>query len=272
MQAVVLCINLQIALLSFLKQLVTIGFRSERISRTPPVKESAMSFISRLLGRPADESPRSRRAASAPPSQQHSRSLPPDSRSHSQLSHAPSQNSQGPAPSHNSMRKELLRVVLRDTLNRNGIPRDWVVADLLMASSRTREPGIHMRLQVRHWDARLMLHSVAFQEKLHQRVVMLDPQAIDWLLSISWLYALPDSSACPAMPHPGTWTAVPAAAQKITDDASDQARVDLALLMAVRDGDARRHGQAFDAASNFAATEPGGLYAIPDQPAAAARP
>lgn len=220
-----------------------------------------MSFISRLLGRPA-EPRRSRPAASQPPSLQHSRSLPPDSRSHSQLSQAHSQNSLGLAPSHNSMRKELLRVVLRDTLNRNGIPREWVVADLLVATPRNKEPGIHMRLQVRHWDARLMLHSVAFQEKLHQRVVMLDPQAIDWLLSISWLYALPDSSVCPVMPHPGTWTAVPAADQKITDDASNQAHVDLALLMAVRDGDARKYGQPADGAI-FAATEPGGLYANP---------
>lgn len=229
-----------------------------------------MSFISRLLGRPPEPS-RPRAMPSQPPSQQHSRSLPPDSRTgHSQLSQSHSQSSLGPVPSHSSMRKELLRVVLRDTLNRNGIPRDWVVADLLVATSRTKEPGIHMRLQVRHWDARLMLHSVAFQEKLHQRVVMLDPQAIDWLLSISWLYALADSSVCPAMPHPGTWTAVPAADQKITDDASNQARVDLSLLMAVREGDARRHAKQMDEASNFAATEPGGLFAIADQPAAAA--
>ena len=221
-----------------------------------------MNLIARLFGSPGPSA--GSRPVSQPHSQPHSHSHP-----HSHLTHAHSQSSQGPATSQNSMRKELLRVVLRDTLNRSGIPREWVTADMLVATSRTQVSGVHLRLTVLHWDARLMVHSMAFQEKLQQRVVMLDPTAVDWLLSISWLFALPDSSVCPAMPHPGTWTMpVPVPADKVAAplDELAQTKADLAALLAERDNDLRRHAAEFDAANNFAPTEPSGLYANPPSP------
>ena len=112
----------------------------------------------------------------------------------------------GPLSQENSSRRELLRLVLRDTLNRTGIPTSWIGADLLAATSRGREPGIHLRLLLKHWDPRLMMHGIAFENAYKKRVLTLDPLAERWLLGISWQYSLDDESGCPAMPHPGIWT------------------------------------------------------------------
>jgi hypothetical protein len=106
----------------------------------------------------------------------------------------------------NTSRRELLRLVLRDTLNRTGIPVSWIGADLLAATSRGREPGIHVRLLLKHWDPRLMLHGIAFENAFKKRVLTLDSGAERWLLGISWQYSLANESACPPMPHPGVWT------------------------------------------------------------------
>lgn len=115
-------------------------------------------------------------------------------------------STKSPMSQDNASRRELLRLVLRDTLNRTGIPTSWLGADLLAATSRGREPGIHVRLLVKHWDPRLMLHGIAFETAYKKRVMTLDPLAERWLLGISWQFSLADESACPAMPHPGVWT------------------------------------------------------------------
>lgn len=119
---------------------------------------------------------------------------------------ASSLNTLSPMSQENSSRRELLRLVLRDTLNRAGIPTSWIGADLLAATSRGREPGIHVRLLLKQWDPRLMLYGVAFENAYRKRVLTMDPLAERWLLGISWQYSLADDSACPPLPHPGVWT------------------------------------------------------------------
>jgi hypothetical protein len=144
------------------------------------------------------------------------------SHSHSQVSAATSTQSKGSAPSPASTRRELLRVVLRDTLNRHGIPTAWISPEMLLATSRGREPGIHLRLLLRHWDPRLLTHAVALQNSLIVRLLAFDPLASNWLIGISWQFALPDDAVCPPMPHPGWWTAEPRSRQP------EQVQVELA--------------------------------------------
>lgn len=162
-----------------------------------------MSFLKRIFA-----SATSVAQQASQPASQHS--LPPSS-----------MNAKGPMSQENSSRRELLRLVLRDTLNRTGIPTSWIGADLLAATSRGREPGIHVRLLLKHWDPRLMLHGVAFENAFKKRVLTLDPLAERWLLGLSWQYSLADESACPAMPHPGIWTSsIPDVADAARDAAA----------------------------------------------------
>lgn len=138
-------------------------------------------------------------------------------------------NTKSPMSQENSSRRELLRLALRDTLNRAGIPGSWIGADLLAATSRGREPGIHVRLLVKHWDPRVMLHGVAFENAYKKRVLTLDPLSQRWLLGISWQFSLDNESACPPMPHPGIWTSA------FSEDDTDVA--DLAQQSALRASD-----------------------------------
>ena len=207
-----------------------------------------------------------------------------NSQPHSQLASAHSQQSKAATVAN---RREMLRVVLRDTLTRHGIPASWITGEMLVATSRTRQPGIHWRLVVKHWDPRLLTYGVAFQNHLIRRVMTFDPMAAEWLMGISWQYALDDESACPAMPQPGTWTAdphrhigaapvaVPAggsgdviagpvligAKTPRAPAGSDQssAREDLERLLAVRDADIEKHSQDFAATQTFEPTEPAKL-------------
>jgi len=214
-------------------------------------------------------------SAATQPSFAHSQLMLPDARSDGQANNAARTNT----------RRELLRVVLRDTLNRQGIPASWLGADALISTSRSGVQGIHWRLVVRHWDPRLLTHAVALQQKLLNRVMTFDPLAANWLTGISWQFALPDESVCPGMPHPGTWTSpLPEAAApvakaapagptmeviagpvRISDpsrsrqDAETEARADLERLLAVRDADHQRHSDGDKMKpppSQFMRTEP----------------
>lgn len=122
------------------------------------------------------------------------------------------QNSVGPSTrggggTPQTIRKELVRVTVRETLLHNGIPSAWIRADPLTTSAPGRDAGVHVRLVVKHWDARLMHHSVALQEHVEKRILALDPQAEHWLMGLSWQFDLEDVSHCPPLPHPGSWTA-----------------------------------------------------------------
>src|SRR5688572_11489639 len=89
-----------------------------------------------------------------------------------------------------SVRKDLVKMVLRECMQRNGIPDSWLGAELLRTSSAKREPGIHVRLQLRQWQPRLLEHGMALERDLHQRLLTLDPLADVWLSGFSWQFAL----------------------------------------------------------------------------------
>lgn len=120
---------------------------------------------------------------------------------------ASAQGPQSTLGSPQSVRKELARIAVRESLLHAGVPAQWVRAEPLTTAAPGRETGVHLRLVVLHWDARLMLHAVALQDFIEKRILALDPQAEQWLIGLSWQFALEDASACPPLPHPGSWTA-----------------------------------------------------------------
>jgi len=118
---------------------------------------------------------------------------------------AKAQPSQPPNSTRNATRRELVRVALRDTLVRHGVPVEWVGVETLSAITRGREPGLHMRLILRHWEPQLLACGVALQKNVAARVLLLDPLAATWLTGISWQFSPADESLCAALPGAGHW-------------------------------------------------------------------
>jgi hypothetical protein len=182
--------------------------------------------------------------------------------------------SQLAAGSSHQVRKDLLKLALRETLSRNGIPQAWLTADMLRTTSATRDQGLHVRFILRSWEPRVVLHGPALEQDFMERLLLLDPQAREWLMGFSWQFALPDAGACPPLPHPAAWTepSRPAPAEgptRVTKPADiiegpvviprdpDELRADLEQLLAVRDVDLKRHA-AHDK-DHFAPTAPATL-------------
>lgn len=172
--------------------------------------------------------------------------------------------------------KELVAAAVRDTLARNGIPAAWITAETLVAKSRTGVMGVHLRLIVHHWDPRLMVRLVPLQNAVVMRLHRLDPVAETWLTGIAWQFHLADESACPALPHPGSWTAAPHEQEQAHAAPPSEAGViegpvevargerhDLERLMAEMDEAYRERAQgggAFDATQPMdLKTQPGAL-------------
>ena len=224
-----------------------------------------MGWMDRIFSkRAASTGTPTRPPATVPPEGDHSQL------EHSQLTRSPQQSqfrtSQSSAPTTpHAARKDLLRLVLRDTLQRNGIPTGWIGAEVLRATSRNREPGVHVRFLIREWDTRLLEHGVAIEDNFRKRLLAMDPDSPQWLMGISWQFALADNSQCPALPHPGWWTSAPhrtVHGSEAQDRAVDviegpvrigDAKADLDQMLADNDAEAERGRTT---ARSFAATQP----------------
>lgn len=203
-----------------------------------------MGFLSRLFGSRPEPSPPSR---------------PPSTMSQ------PS--------SRNATRRELVRVALRDTLTRHGIPGEWIGLDALSAVTRGREPGLHLRLVLRHWEPQLLACAVAIQKSVAQRVLLLDPLAGNWMTGISWQFAPADESACAPLPPAGHWKALQeqairasiaaraadAALPEPDTAAGRKAALDRMLGAGHVPGGREAHPEFSDTRPMFGATQPAGL-------------
>jgi hypothetical protein len=146
--------------------------------------------------------------------------------------------------SEKSARRDLLRLVLRDTLQLHGIPTDWIATELLTTTLANGGESMHWRLQVKHWDPRLLTYSVALQDALMEHLHRLDPMVSEWLTGISWQLSLDDDSQCPPLPAASTWLAAPQPAPRpqarTPDHDVETARADLNRWLARRDTDVPR--------------------------------
>jgi hypothetical protein len=107
--------------------------------------------------------------------------------------------------SDNATRRQLVQVLLRDALRKYGIPPRWIDCQMLLVNSRSKGPGMYVRLVVRQWDDRLMNYAFAFQNALMVEITRFEPQASQWLHGISWQLDVADTCPHRNMPDKSYW-------------------------------------------------------------------
>ncbi|TWO71691.1 hypothetical protein FN976_08750 [Caenimonas sedimenti] len=114
--------------------------------------------------------------------------------------------------SRNTQRRELVQVILRDTMRKHGIPSDWIDLRMLSTTSQTGRAGLHVSFVVKQGHDRLLAYVFAFQDSFDREMARFDTRASEWLLSVGWQfegYVTPQKSA---MPDPKVWiSSAPAA-------------------------------------------------------------
>lgn len=111
-------------------------------------------------------------------------------------------DSDDPQGSRNAPRRELVQVVLRDTMRKHGIPSDWVECRILSAQKRSGRTGLHVNFVVRKAHDRLLTYVFAFQDSFERELARFEPRASDWLLSLGWEF---QGFNAAEMPDPHTW-------------------------------------------------------------------
>lgn len=139
-------------------------------------------------------------------------------------------------------RRELVRMLTRDSLRFSGIPDGWIELQVLLELGRGGQTFIHLRLLVRHWDEGLFRYAVAFQRRLRAEIERFEPGAREWLSTITWQYEVDDLCPFLFMPDAASWGAVnlapgsaPAPAPSAENREEAEMQSDLARLFAVRD-------------------------------------
>ena len=88
----------------------------------------------------------------------------------------------------NAPRRELVQVVLRDTMRKHGIPSDWIDCRILSVVTRQHQSGMHVQFIVGKGQTRLLSYVHEFQESFWEEIEKFEPHARDWLFSLAWQF------------------------------------------------------------------------------------
>jgi hypothetical protein len=121
----------------------------------------------------------------------------------------------------NQPRRELVQVILRDTMRKLSIPSDWIECRILSAVTRSGRRGLHVNFVVRQAHDRLLPYVFSFQDNFERELARFEPRCRDWLLSLGWEFAGVKSVN---MPDPKKWN--PAAAAPLQPVEAERAGPD----------------------------------------------
>lgn len=67
---------------------------------------------------------------------------------------------------------------------------------------------MHLRLLLRHWEPRLLVHTMAVERSIRSRIMLLDPLSSAWMAGISWKLEVAEDVPCAPLPDAGYWQRV----------------------------------------------------------------
>jgi hypothetical protein len=121
----------------------------------------------------------------------------------------------------NAPRRDLVKVVLRETMRRHGIPSDWLECRSLSVLTRNHKSGMHVQFLVRQGDHELLKWVHAFQESFWEQILRTDPTARDWLFSVGWEFYGKSIQGFDMMPPAAEWKPAQGAQQVEAELESD---------------------------------------------------
>lgn len=159
--------------------------------------------------------------------------------------------------SRGSSRREVVHIVLRETMRQHGIPSDWIEGRTLSMVSSHKATGTYVTLVVRDGFDRLLPYVPAFQASFRKALERFDPRVGEWLRGLAWQF---EAEEVPpgAMPAAHSWLS-PAAGLEVKEfsSASDaDLQSDLQALFAIRDA-ALSEAKASPANADFQQTQRG---------------
>lgn len=106
---------------------------------------------------------------------------------------------------HNDIRRELIRVVLKDTLRANGIPTNWLACEVIIITRPQEGDELHIQLVILKWHESLLRYADAFQREFLLDLDRFDPTVDHSGYIVSWRF--PPDGDCPfkQLPDPSTW-------------------------------------------------------------------
>jgi hypothetical protein len=113
-------------------------------------------------------------------------SKPSSGATSSKFAEGHSQSVEGHTKSRSSARRDLVKLALRDTMRKHGVPSDWIDSRALSAVTRQQQKGMHVQFLVRKADQQVLNYVHALQESFWREIESIDPQARQWLFSVGW--------------------------------------------------------------------------------------
>ena len=114
---------------------------------------------------------------------------------------------------HTDVQRELVRVVLKDTLRKNGIPVGWVGCEVTGISHRNMDDELFIHLIVMNGNEALLQYAPALQKDLMQGLDRFAPDVDHSNYVVSWLFSPDCGFKRTALPAPGFWALDEAAQQ-----------------------------------------------------------
>ena len=113
--------------------------------------------------------------------------------------HAPQQ--QNP-----DVRRELIRVVLKNTLRLHGIAPEWLTCDVFSVPRAGGQDELHIQLVIKTWNEQLLRYAYAFEAQLRHELNRFDPSTDHSDCAVSWRFS--SACRCPlqTMPEPAAWS------------------------------------------------------------------
>lgn len=111
---------------------------------------------------------------------------------------------------HTATHRELVRVVLRDTLRMHGIPTEWIGCEILTRSRKNDGEALLIQLLIHHWHEGLLRYAPLIQTQLLQGLQRFDPASDHSRHTVSWRFSPACKSPHTDMPPPSFWTGRPA--------------------------------------------------------------